>query len=95
MQESDLLCQMRRRRVKTTNSRHRFPRYPNLIKGMGIRRLNQVWLSVITYIRIRMGFVYLAAILDVYSRKVIGSAVSTGQDITLTLQALKMAIARR
>jgi len=95
MRESDLLCRVRRRRVKTTNSRHRFPRYPNLIKGMIINRLNQVWLSDITYIRIRTGFVYLAAILDAYSRKVIGYAVSTSLDTALTLEALKMAIARR
>ena len=70
MKESDLLCRIKRKRVKTTNSRHCFPRYPNLIKGMVITRLNQVWLSDITYIRIRAGFVYLAAILDAYSRKV-------------------------
>ena len=95
MRESDLLCQVRRRRVKTTDSRHRFPRYPNLIKGMVISQLNQVWLSDITYIRIRTGFVYLAAILDAYSRKVIGYAVSTRLNTKLTLEALKMAIARR
>ena len=95
MRESDLLCRMKRRRVKTTNSKHGFPRYPNLIKGMGIKRLNQVWLSDITYIRIRTGFVYLAAILDAYSRKVIGYAVSMSLDTALTLEALKMAIARR
>jgi transposase InsO family protein len=95
MRESDLLCRVRRRRVNTTDSKHHFPRYPNLIKGMGINRLNQVWLSDITYIRIRTGFVYLAAILDAYSRKVIGYAVSTKLDTALTLEALKMAIARR
>ena len=95
MRESDLLCRVRRWRVKTTDSRHRFPRYPNLIKGMVINRLNQVWLSDITYIRIRTGFVYLAAILDAYSRKVIGYAVSTVLDTSLTLEALKMAIERR
>jgi transposase InsO family protein len=78
MRESDLLCRVKRKQVKTTNSRHRFPRYPNLIKAMVISRLNQVWLSDITYIRIRTGFVYLAAILDT----------------TLTLQALRMAIVR-
>lgn len=76
MRESGLLCRMRRRRVKTTDSKHHFHRYPNLIKGMVISRLNQVWLSDITYIRIRTGFVYLAAILDAYSRKVIGYGVS-------------------
>jgi putative transposase len=95
MRESDLLCRVRRRWVKTTDSRHRFPRYANLIKGMSINRLNQVWLSDITYIRIRTGFVYLAAILDAYSRKVIGYAVFTRLDTALTLEALKMAIVRR
>ena len=95
MRESDLLCRVRHRRVKTTDSRHRFPRYPNLIKGMAINRLNQVWLSDITYIRIRTGFVYLAAILDAFSRKVIGYAVSTRLDTALTLEALRMAIDRR
>ena len=62
---------------------------------MIINQLNQVWLADITYIRIRTGFVYLAAILDAYSRKVIGYAVSTKLDTALTLRALKMAIARR
>ena len=95
MRESDLLCRVKRRRVKTTDSRHRFPRYPNLVKGITVRRLNQVWLADITYIRIRTGFVYLAAILDAFSRKVIGYAVSTALDTALTLQALKMAIADR
>jgi putative transposase len=95
MRESDLLCRVKRRWVKTTNSRHRFPRYPNLIKGMDISRLNQVWLSDITYVRIRTGFVYLAAILDAYSRRVIGYAISTGLDTALTLEALRMAVAER
>jgi transposase InsO family protein len=95
MRESDLLCQVKRKWVKTTDSHHRFPRYPNLIKGMVINRLNQVWVSDITYIRIRTGFVYLAAILDAYSRRVIGYAISPGLDAALTLKALRMAIAER
>jgi transposase InsO family protein len=95
MKESDLLCRVKRKWVKTTDSRHHFPRYPNLIKGMLIRCINQVWLSDITYIRIRIGFVYLAAIVDAFSRKVIGYAVSTALDTTLTLQALRMAIVAR
>ncbi len=95
MRESDLLCRVMRKRVKTTDSKHGFPRYPNLIKRLAINRLNQVWLSDITYIRIRTGFVYLAAILDAYSRKVIGYAVSTALDTALTLQALQMAITFR
>lgn len=95
MRESDLLCRIRRRWVKTTDSHHRFPRYPNLIKGMVIDRLNQVWVADITYIRIRTGFVYLAAILDAFSRRVIGYAVSTRLDTGLSLEALHMAIAGR
>jgi putative transposase len=95
MRDSDLLCQVRRRWVKTTDSRHGFHRYPNLIKGMAIDRLNQVWVADITYIRIRTGFVYLAAILDAFSRRVIGYAVSTRLDTGLALQALQTAIAGR
>lgn len=95
MKESDLLCRAKRKWVKTTDSKHRFPRYPNLVKGLVVSRLNQVWLSDITYIRIRTGFVYLAAILDAYSRKVIGYAISMSLDTALTLKALRIAIARR
>jgi len=95
MRESDLLCHVKQKWVKTTDSKHHFPRYLNLIKGMVINRLNQVWVSDITYIRIRTGFVYLAAILDACSRRVIGYAVSTRIDTALTLKALRMAIAER
>jgi transposase InsO family protein len=95
MRESDLLYRVKRRWTKTTDSKHGFPRYPNLIKGINISRLNQVWLSDITYIRIRTGFVYLAAILDAFSRRVIGYAISARLDSSLTLEALHMAIAGR
>jgi len=95
MRESDLLCRARRKRVKTTNSKHNFPRYPNLIKDIVISAMNQVWLADITYIRIRSGFVYLAAILDAYSRRAIGYAISSGLETFLTLRALRMAIAAR
>jgi len=95
MRDSDLLCQVKRKWVKTTDSKHRFPRYPNLIKGTVIRRLNQVWLADITYIRIRTGFVYLAAILDGFSRKMIGYAVSKTLDTNLTLKALAVAFSER
>jgi len=95
MRESDLLCRKMRKWVRTTDSHHHFPRYPNRIKGMAISRLNQVWLSDITYIRVRTGFVYLATILDAYSRRVIGYAISTSLDTALTLEALRMAIVQR
>jgi len=95
MRESDLLCRVRRKDVRTTNSRHSFPRYPNLVKGMVVTCPNQVWIADITYIRILTGFMYLAAILDAWSRKVIGYAISTAIDTSLTLEALRMAIAGR
>jgi len=95
MRESDLLCQIKRKRVKTTNSNHCLPVYPNLIKDMAISRLNQVWIADITYIRIQTGFVYLAAILDACSRRAIGYAISTSIDTALTLKALYMAMNNR
>jgi len=95
MRESDLLCHVKRRWVKTMDSNHQFPGYPNLIKGMVINRLSQVWVSDITYIRIRTGFVYLAATLDACSRRVTGYAVSTRIDTVLTLKALRMALTKR
>jgi len=95
MRESDLLCRVRRKGVRTTDSRHPFPRYPNLVKGMAVTHPNQVWIADITYIRIVTGFMYLAAVLDAWSRKVIGYAISTAIDTSLTLEALKMAIEGR
>ncbi len=81
--------------VKTTDSNHDYEVYPNLIEEMTITGPNQVWASDITYIRIRNGFVYLAVILDLFSRKVIGWQISNRIDSQLTLDALQMAIARR
>ena len=95
MRERGLLCRVRRKWVKTTDSRHPFTRYPNLIKGMVVSGINQVWLADITYVGIRRGFVYLAAILDAYSRRVIGYAISTSLETAITIKALRMAIAAR
>jgi transposase InsO family protein len=81
--------------VVTTDSRHECLTHPNLIKGMTIDGVNQVWASDITYIRINNGFVYLAVILDLYSRKVVGFAVSKRIDSALVIDALDMAIKRR
>jgi putative transposase len=95
MRESDLLCRIKRKWVRTTDSNHRLPIYHNLVKDRPITGINQVWLADITYIRIRHGFVYLAAILDAFSRKVIGYAVSRSMDSNLVLAALQMAVANR
>jgi transposase InsO family protein len=95
MQESSLLVVAKRKWVKTTDSRHSYPVYPNLLKDLVLTGLNQVWIADITYIRILLGFVYLAVILDAFSRKVIGYSISKNLDTRLTLDALNMAIQRR
>ena len=91
----ELQIRPRKRFVRTTDSNHNHEVHPNLIEGMSIDGVNQVWAADITYIRIKNGFVYLAVILDLYSRKVIGHAISKRIDANLTLSALQMAIQRR
>ena len=95
MQENDLICRVRSGKVRTTDSDHSYPVLPNLIKDVVIVSVDQVWVSDITYIRIATAFVYLAVILDLYSRKVIGSSLSRHIDTNLTLSALRMAIKDR
>lgn len=81
--------------VKTTDSNHAHRVYPNLLPEMTIDGINQVWTADITYIRIANGFVYLAVVLDLFSRKVIGYAISKRIDGALAVNALEMAILRR
>ena len=81
--------------VRTTQSDHGLPLYPNLLGGFTVKGINQVWAGDITYIRILTCFVYLAVILDLYSRKVIGWAISRRLDRTLCLSALEMALEER
>lgn len=81
--------------IRTTQSDHGLPLYPNLLVGRSLTGINQVWASDITYIRILTCFVYLAVILDLYSRKVIGWAISRRLDRTLCLSALQMALEER
>lgn len=95
LQKFELQLKPKRRFVKTTDSNHNFEVYPNLIEEFTVDDINQVWTADITYIRIENGFVYLAVIIDLYSRKVIGWQISKKIDRHLALDALKMAIARR
>jgi putative transposase len=95
MEKFDLWIKPKRKFVRTTDSNHDFEVHPNLIEEMSIDNVNQVWTADITYIRIENGFVYLAVILDLYSRKAIGWQISKKIDRNLVLDALKMAIARR
>ncbi len=95
MREQSLQCQVKRRWVKTTDSDHSHRIYPNLIKELKVRGRNQGWVGDITYIRILTGFLYLAVVLDLFSRKVIGWALSEQIDAQLTLAALRMALEER
>jgi putative transposase len=95
MREESLQCQVKRRWVKTTDSDHGYRIYRNLLRGLEVGGLNEVWVADITYIRILTGFLYLAVVLDLFSRKVIGWALSEHIDAQLTLAALRMALDER
>jgi transposase InsO family protein len=95
MREGSWLCRLQRPRRRTTQSEHDRPVFPNLLCAAEITGLNQVWIADITYIRLDTEFVFLAAILDAYSRKVIGWNLSQALDVHLTLTALEMALATR
>jgi putative transposase len=92
MREHDLQPRTRRRYVATTDSDHDQPIFPNLAKDMTVDRPNQLWVSDITYVAITSGFVYVAVILDAWSRRVVGYAIGRSIDVRLTLAALKAAI---
>lgn len=95
MQQEGLVCKLKKRWVNTTDSDHPYPVAPNLLKEAKITGVNQAWVADITYIRIMTAFVYLAVILDVFSRKVVGWAISLRIDTELTRAALRMAIETR
>ena len=95
MREDNLLCLRRRKFVVTTDSNHRRPVYPNLAGSMELTGINQLWVADITYIRLEMEFVYLAVVLDAYSRRVIGWALDRTLEDDLTIAALRMALRRR
>ena len=80
-------------RVRTTDSNHPYTRYPNLIRGLKVKYSNQVWVADITFIRLGIRFMYLAVVLDAYSRAVRGWALSRSLSQDLTLNALRMALA--
>ncbi len=95
MREDNLLCLRRRKFVVTTDSNHGLPVYPNLAREMTLTALDQLWVADITYIRLLLEFVYLAVILDAFSRRVIGWALDRTLEANLTLRALRMALGRR
>jgi putative transposase len=95
LREDNLLCMRKRKFVVTTDSSHGRKVYPNLARDMVLTDVDQLWVADITYIRLREEFVYLAVILDAFSRRVIGWALDRTLEDTLTLAALQMALSRR
>jgi transposase InsO family protein len=95
LREDNLLCLRQRKFQTTTNSAHGHRVYPNLTRGWTPSQPNQVWVADLTYIRLAEEFVYLAVVLDSYSRLVIGWALERSLEAELAVGALQMALAQR
>ena len=95
MKKMGLQAKIKRKKRRTTNSEHGFPRYPNLVLDLEVIRPDQVWVADITYIRLQQEFVYLAVIMDVFTRSIRGWHLGRGLDQGLTLEALKPAMLDR
>jgi transposase InsO family protein len=95
MRQDNLLCLRHKAFVVTTDSRHNLPVYPNLAHDLVPSGVNQLWVADITYIRLRTEFVYLAVLLDAFSRRVIGWALGRRLEAGLALSALAMALRQR
>ena len=95
LREDNLLCLRKRKFVVTTDSNHGRKVYPNLAGKMTLTGVDQLWVADITYVRLQEEFVFLAVILDAYSRRVIGWALDRTMEDDLTLAALRMALASR
>jgi putative transposase len=95
MREDNLLCLRQRKFILTTDSNHGLWTYPNLAAKMNLTGINQLWVADITYIRLLLEFVFLAVILDAFSRRGVGWALGRTLEVELTLGALRMALQRR
>jgi len=95
LREDNLLCIRRKKFVRTTDANHSFPIYPNLTEKMTLTGVDQLWVADITYIRLESEFVYLAVVLDAFSRRVIGWALDRTLEEGLAVAALKMALQQR
>jgi putative transposase len=94
MAQKDLLRPIKQHKKRTTNSEHSYARYPNLVRNLEITHPDQVWASDITYIRLQQGFVYLAIVLDIFTRAIRGWCLSLTLDQELSLTALRRALTR-
>ena len=95
MRSDNLLCLRRRRFILTTDSKHGLPVYPNRARAMALTGINQLWIADITYIRLQFEFVYLAVVLDAFSRRCVGWALRRTLEAAVVLEALRMALALR
>jgi transposase InsO family protein len=95
MRQDNLLCVRRRTFIRTTDSRHNLPVYPNLARELEPTAVNQLWVADITYIRLREEFVYLSVVLDAYSRRVVGWALGRTLEAELAVSALRRALFSR
>jgi len=92
MRQKNLLRPQKRAKCRTTNSQHPFPRYPNLVMDLQVDHPEQLWVCDITYVRLGNGFIYLAVIMDVFTRAIRGWNLSRDLDTELTLGALQRAL---
>jgi transposase InsO family protein len=95
LRDENMLIHYRKRFIKTTNSKHKFKKYPNLIMDLEINRAEQVFVSDITYIRTKKGFMYLFLITDAYSKQIMGWELSDNLRTINAIKALRMAIGNR
>lgn len=95
LRRSNLLVRKTKRYVYTTNSKHRFTRYPNLVKAFTPLKAHELWVADITYIPLKHRFAYLFLITDAYSRKIIGHHVSDDMKVSSAMMALKKALAQK
>jgi len=96
MQQDNLLCLRHKAFVpQTTDSRHDWEIVPNLVRGLRLTDLDQLWVADITYIRLQEEFVYLAVVIDAFSRRVVGWAMADHLRASLAIDALTMALAER
>lgn len=94
MRQLGLAAEPPPRRVRTTDSNHPFTRYANLVAGLSVTHPDQVWVADITYVRVQTEFVYLAVLMDVFSRRIRGWELSRSLDQRLTLTAWRRAVRR-
>jgi len=96
MRQDGLRARLRRRFVRTTQSRHKLPIAPNVVaRAFEVSAPNQVWVSDLTYLRTQTGFVYMAVVLDLFARRVVGWTVSENLDADIAVEALRRALALR